>query len=346
MPILVTGGAGYIGSHTVLELLQAGHRVVVLDNLRNGSLLALRRVEALAGQAVTFQRGDVRDRALLDALFAEHAIEAVVHFAGLKAVGESVSQPLAYYENNVNGTLVLCRAMAAAGLHRLVFSSSATVYGVEAPVPYLESMPRGTTANPYGTSKAMVEKVLEDLQVADPRWSVVLLRYFNPIGAHPSGQIGEDPQGIPDNLMPYISQVAVGQLAELSIFGNDYPTRDGTCERDYLHVVDLARGHLRALERVESPGVHVFNLGTGRAYSVLEIVEAFQRVTGRAVPYRFAPRRAGDLPAFWADTTKAARELGWQASCNLDQMIRDTWHWQSRYPFGYRQTAQKAVVGG
>ncbi|MCG6659757.1 UDP-glucose 4-epimerase GalE [Halomonas campisalis] len=335
MRVLVTGGAGYIGSHAVLELLEAGHQVVVLDNLCNGSAEALTRVESLAGKPLAFCQGDVRDRALLDALFADHAIEAVMHFAGLKAVGESVERPLAYYDNNVHGTLVLCQAMAAAGVYRLVFSSSATVYGAGAPVPYVETLPRGTTANPYGTSKAMVETLLEDLQVADPRWSVVLLRYFNPIGAHPSGRIGEDPRGIPNNLMPFISQVAVGRREALEIFGSDYPTRDGTCERDYLHVVDLAQGHLLALERAGSPGVHVYNLGSGRACSVLKMVETFQRVTGRAVAYRFASRRAGDLPAFWADAGKAERELGWKARRGLDEMVADTWRWQSANPEGY-----------
>lgn len=335
MTVLVTGGAGYIGSHTVVELLNAGHQVVVIDNLCNGSEVALQRIERITGKTVSFVKGDVRDRAALDRLFAEHAIEAVIHFAGLKAVGESVGRPLAYYENNVYGTLVLCQAMAAAGVHRLVFSSSATVYGVEAPVPYVETMPRGTTSSPYGTSKAMVEKVLEDLAAADGRWSVALLRYFNPIGAHPSGLIGEDPQGIPNNLMPYLSQVAVGRLPALSIYGNDYPTADGTCERDYLHVVDLAVGHLKALEALHAPGVKAYNLGTGAGVSVLQMVNSFVQATGVEVPYRFAPRRDGDLPAFWADAGKAERELGWRAERGLEAMMADTWRWQKANPQGF-----------
>ncbi|WP_110631514.1 UDP-glucose 4-epimerase GalE [Salinicola salarius] len=333
--ILVTGGAGYIGSHTVLELLEAGHEVVAFDNLCNGSEEALHRVEQITGKSVTFLNGDIRDRKALDRLFGAHAIDAVVHFAGLKAVGESVNAPLAYYDNNVNGTVALCQAMAAAGVYKLIFSSSATVYGIEAPVPYQEAMSRGTTSNPYGTSKAMVEKVLEDLSQADERWRIGLLRYFNPIGAHPSGLIGEDPKGTPNNLMPYISQVAVGRLDQLSIFGNDYPTADGTCERDYLHVVDLSAGHVKALQCLEVPGVHAYNLGTGKGVSVLEMVKAFQRVTGQQVPYRFAPGRDGDLPAFWADPTKAERELGWQARHSLEDMMRDTWNWQSANPLGY-----------
>ncbi|MFW3616921.1 UDP-glucose 4-epimerase GalE [Billgrantia antri] len=335
MKVLVTGGAGYIGSHTAVELLQAGHEVVVVDNLCNGSEEALRRVEKITGRQVVFIHGNIRDRAMLDTLFATHAIDAVIHFAGLKAVGQSVGQPLRYYENNVYGTVVLCQAMAAAGVYHLVFSSSATVYGEEAPVPYVELMPRGTTSSPYGTSKAMVEKVLEDQCQADPRWSVVLLRYFNPIGAHFSGLIGENPQGIPNNLMPYISQVAVGRLSELSIYGNDYPTADGTCERDYLHVVDLALGHLKALQVLNTPGVSCYNLGTGKGVSVLEIVKAFIRSTGVNIPYRFAPRRAGDLAAFWADAGKAERELGWRAERSLEEMMADTWRWQSANPNGY-----------
>ncbi|QFT85199.1 UDP-glucose 4-epimerase [Halomonas sp. THAF12] len=335
MRVLVTGGAGYIGSHTAVELLEAGHDVVVVDNLCNGSEVALRRIEEITGKGVNFVRADIRDREAMDAIFAEHDIDAVIHFAGLKAVGESVGKPLAYYENNVNGTLVLCQAMEAAGVRRIVFSSSATVYGSEAPVPYVETTPRGTTSNPYGTSKAMVEKLLEDLVVADERWSVTLLRYFNPIGAHPSGKIGEDPQGIPNNLMPFIAQVAVGRRDELTIFGNDYETTDGTCERDYLHVVDLAVGHLKALEVVSEPGVSIYNLGTGQGISVLEMVNSFTRVTDVPVPYRFGARRAGDLPAFWADASKAKKELNWVAEKGLDDMMIDTWRWQSGNPEGY-----------
>lgn len=336
MQILVTGGAGYIGSHTIVELLEAGHEVVVIDNLCNGSEEAIRRIERITGKSVSFVQCDIRDRGGLDAVFKEFDIAAVIHFAGLKAVGESVDKPLEYYENNVHGTLVLCQAMAAAGVHRIIFSSSATVYGIEAPVPYLETMPRGTTSNPYGTSKAMVEKVLEDLAAADERWSVALLRYFNPIGAHPSGLIGEDPQGIPNNLMPFIAQVAVGRRDELTIFGNDYPTEDGTCERDYLHVVDLAVGHLKALKAMEKPGVSVYNLGTGQGISVLEMVKSFTRVTGVEVPFRYGDRRPGDLPAFWADAAKAEQELGWVTEKSLDDMMADTWRWQSTNPDGYR----------
>lgn len=335
MAILVTGGAGYIGSHTVVELLIAGHEVVVLDNLGNGSEKALQRVERITGRTLDFVRGDVRDRVLLDEIFSQYEIHAVIHFAGLKAVGESTSRPLAYYENNVLGTLVLCHAMAKADVHNIVFSSSATVYGSEASVPYLESMPRGATSNPYGTSKAMVEKMLEELCAADERWSVVLLRYFNPIGAHPSGLIGESPQGTPNNLMPYISQVAVGRLPELSIYGNDYPTADGTCVRDYLHVVDLAVGHTKALKKLDEPGVHIYNLGTGQGYSVLQMVGCFERVTGQNVPFRFVTRRKGDLASFWADVTKAEKELGWCARKSLEEMMADTWRWQSSNPKGY-----------
>ncbi|WP_280570389.1 UDP-glucose 4-epimerase GalE [Chromohalobacter sp. 296-RDG] len=335
MNVLVTGGAGYIGSHSVAELLEAGHDVVVVDNLCNGSEQALRRVEGITGKSVSFEECDIRDRESLGRVFGNHDIDAVIHFAGLKAVGESVNVPLAYYDNNVHGTTVLCEAMAAAGVFKLVFSSSATVYGVEAPVPYQEDMPRGTTLNPYGTSKAMVETILEDLCKADDRWAVSLLRYFNPIGAHPSGLIGEDPQGIPNNLMPFISQVAIGRRDGLSIFGSDYPTEDGTCVRDYLHVVDLAVGHLKALERLSDPGVYTYNLGTGSGVSVLEMVKTFTEVTEVDVPYRFAPPRDGDLPAFWADSSKAQEELGWCAEKGLEEMMRDTWCWQSKNPEGY-----------
>ncbi|ANG61173.1 UDP-glucose 4-epimerase GalE [Marinobacterium aestuarii] len=352
MKILVTGGAGYIGSHTVVELLSAGHDVVVLDNYCNSSAVALQRVEQIvagtvagkAGKAGVLQavEADIRDRAALDAVFGAHAFDGVIHFAGLKAVGESVSKPLEYYENNVGGSITLCQAMQAAGVFKLVFSSSATVYGEDAPVPYVETLPRGKTSNPYGSSKSMVEQLLTDLcssgsDLQASNWSVSLLRYFNPIGAHPSGFIGEDPQGIPNNLMPYIAQVAIGRRAELAIFGSDYPTLDGTCQRDYLHVVDLAKGHLRALEALTQPGVKAYNLGTGQACSVLEMVRAFEQASGRPVPYSFAPRRAGDLPAFWADASKAAAELGWTAELGLDQMMADTWRWQSMNPEGYSE---------
>lgn len=338
MAILVTGGAGYIGSHTLVELLSSGQQVLVLDNLCNASKESLNRVAKITGLQPAFVEGDIRDAVLLDKLFAEHDIDAVIHFAGLKAVGESVELPLQYYDNNVNGTLVLVNAMQKAGVFKLVFSSSATVYGSDASVPYQETMPRGKIANPYGTSKAMIEQILSDLSISDARWSIALLRYFNPVGAHESGLIGEDPFGIPNNLMPFITQVAVKRRAKLSIFGNDYATADGTCERDYLHVVDLANGHVKALEYLANhSGVHAFNLGTGQAVSVLAMVQAFEQASGKQIPYEFAPRRAGDLPAFWADASKANQELGWIAERDLKQMMVDSWRWQSQNPEGYTE---------
>jgi UDP-glucose 4-epimerase len=333
--VLITGGAGYIGSHTTVQLLEQGSKVIVLDNLCNSNDEVFNRIETITGLRPTFVKGDIRDRACLDGIFSEHSINSVIHFAGLKAVGESTQVPLDYYQNNVYGTLVLCEAMAAAGVKKLVFSSSATVYGEDAPIPYVETMPRGKTSNPYGTSKAMVEQVLTDLCKSDSEWSIALLRYFNPIGAHPSGLIGEDPKGIPNNLMPFISQVAVGKRKELSIFGNDYPTTDGTCERDYLHVMDLADGHLAALTCLKDSGVHIYNLGTGSGSSVLEMVNSFEKVTGVDVPYSFAERRDGDLPAFWADASKAEKELGWTVCRSLNEMMEDTWRWQSNNPNGY-----------
>ncbi|WP_299200246.1 UDP-glucose 4-epimerase GalE [uncultured Amphritea sp.] len=336
MAILVTGGAGYIGSHTVVMLLEAGYEVVALDNLCNSHPEVFNRIESITGKRPVFVEGDIRDRACLDALFAGYTIESVIHFAGLKAVGESSRIPLEYYQNNFYGSVVLCEAMAAAGVKKLVFSSSATVYGEDAPVPYEESMLRGKTSNPYGSSKAMVELMLTDLCVSDPEWSVALLRYFNPIGAHPSGLIGEDPQGIPNNLMPFISQVAVGKREQLSIFGNDYGTPDGTCVRDYLHVMDLAEGHLKSLGCLDQSGTHIYNLGTGNGLSVLQMVNSFIAVTGVVIPYQFAPRRDGDLPAFWADANKANRELGWSTRYSLEDMMQDTWKWQSQNPEGYR----------
>lgn len=338
--ILVTGGAGYIGSHTTLALLQAGLDVLVLDNLCNSSAESLRRVERIAGRAPVFVQGDIRDGALLDALFTHHRVGAVLHFASLKAVGESVQKPLDYYENNVAGSVALCQAMARAGVFRLVFSSSATVYGEPAHMPIREDCPTGVPTNPYGRSKLMVEELLQDLAKSDERWRIALLRYFNPVGAHESGLIGEDPNGIPNNLLPYVAQVAVGKLAQLAVFGNDYPTRDGTGVRDYIHVVDLAQGHLSALKALQatdtrSCGVHVWNLGTGRGHSVLEVVHAFEAIAGRPVPYRIAPRRAGDIAACWADPSKAERELGWRASRDLQAMLQDAWRWQSHNPNGY-----------
>ena len=341
--VLVTGGAGYIGSHTAVELLEAGHRVVIADNFCNSSPVALDRIRKIVGEPAGSENlfcceVDVRDADGMRALLGRYIVDAVIHFAGLKAVGESTDRPLDYYDNNVCGTIDLCRAMAEAGVRKLVFSSSATVYGAEASVPYVETMPRGTPANPYGCSKAMVEQVLTDLAESDDRWRISLLRYFNPIGAHPSGLIGEDPRGIPNNLMPYVSQVAVGKLEQLSIFGRDYPTEDGTCKRDYLHVTDLARGHVQALKHLPDSGVDIFNLGTGTPHSVLEIVRAFEDATGTRVPYRFAARRPGDLPAFWADPGKAERMLNWKASYSLEQMMRDTWRWQSGNPHGFGET--------
>ena len=335
--VLVTGGAGYIGSHTTVELLEAGHQVVILDNLCNANREVFNRIEQITGNAPIFIQGDIRNSVTLDLVLQLYPIHTVIHFAGLKAVGESVQQPLNYYENNVHGTIVLCQAMQRAGIKRLIFSSSATVYGEEAPVPYIETLPRGKTSNPYGTSKSMVEQVLTDLYKADPEWSIVLLRYFNPIGAHDSGLIGEDPRGIPNNLMPYIAQVAIGRLQQLSIFGSDYPTQDGTCERDYLHVVDLAIGHLKSMQALDSAGIHIYNLGTGQPVSVLSMVKTFEEVTQQLLPYRIADRRAGDLATFWADASKAENELGWKAERTLKQMIEDTWRWQSNNPNGYER---------
>lgn len=336
MALLITGGAGYIGSHTVVELLEAGHEVVVLDNLVNSSRASLRRVADITGRTPALIEGDVRDPDTLDRIFAQYPIDSVIHFAGLKAVGESVRRPLAYYDNNVGGSIALCQAMARAGVYRLAFSSSATVYGDPTEMPIPETCPLGIPTNPYGQSKRMVEDILRDLAASDPRWSIALLRYFNPVGAHPSGLIGEDPEGIPNNLLPYIAQVAVGRLERLSVFGNDYPTLDGTGVRDYIHVVDLARGHVAALGFLtHHPGIHTWNLGTGTGYSVLQMIEAFERASGRSVPYRIAPRRPGDVARCWADPAKAQRELGWRAVLGLDEMMVDTWRWQSRNPTGY-----------
>ena len=360
MKILVTGAAGYIGSHTVLELLEAGHDVVAVDNLCNSSRESLRRVEALTGRSVPFVEADIRDESAMRAVLTgapgragpdaagdvaespESAgatvpagdFEAVIHFAGLKAVGESTEQPLAYYENNVGGTIALLRAMDAAGVRRMIFSSSATVYGDPVAVPIPETAPVGSPSNPYGYSKLMIEQILRDLAAADSRWSVALLRYFNPVGAHPSGRIGEDPRGIPNNLVPFISQVAVGRREALSVFGDDYPTPDGTGVRDYIHVVDLARGHLAALEHIK-PNCRVWNLGTGRGYSVYEAVAAFEKAAGREIPIRVAPRRPGDIATCYADPTRARDELGWQAEHDLDAMMRDAWNWQQQNPDGY-----------
>lgn len=336
MAILITGGCGYIGSHTCLEMLAAGHDIVVVDNYYNAKPEALRRVKELAGRDFPFYECDIRDREGLRRVFAAHPIEAVIHFAGLKAVGESVQKPLLYFDNNVGGTITLCEAMAEAGCKRMVFSSSATVYGMHNPSPLQETMPTGGVTNPYGRTKFMIEGILEDLCTADPEWTAVLLRYFNPIGAHESGRIGEDPNGIPNNLMPYISQVAVGKLPRLSVFGDDYDTPDGTGVRDYIHVVDLARGHVKAVDYALShPGAEAINLGTGTGYSVLDLVHAFEEANGVPVPYTIAPRRAGDIATCYSDPSKAKTLLGWEAQCDVQDMCRDSWRWQSQNPNGY-----------
>ncbi len=334
--ILVTGGAGFIGSHTTLALLEAGYQVVVLDNLSNSSIESIRRVGLIANKDVEFLEGDILDRQVLNNIFIKHNIFAVMHFAGLKSVSESTCKPLDYYENNVAGSVALCQSMAAAGVFNLIFSSSATVYGEPVRIPIDESCPTTPPTNPYGRSKLMVEDILHDLVKSDQRWSVGLLRYFNPVGAHSSGMIGEDPNGIPNNLVPYITQVAIGKLEALSIFGNDYPTCDGTGVRDYIHVVDLAHGHIKALNAISSlSGINIWNLGTGKGYSVLEIVRAFEQASGCRVRYKFAPRRSGDIAECWSDPSKAERELGWKAEFGIDRMCVDSWRWQSNNPNGY-----------
>ncbi|MCU8002239.1 MULTISPECIES: UDP-glucose 4-epimerase GalE [unclassified Shewanella] len=335
MTILVTGGAGYIGTHTVVELLNAGNDLIVLDNLSNSSIEALNRVERITGKSVTFYQGDILNKALLQKVFNDHAINSVIHFAGLKAVGESVAKPLKYYENNVTGTLILCQVMAEFKVKNLVFSSSATVYGDPASLPITEDFPTGAT-NPYGQSKLMVEHILADVHNADPSWNIARLRYFNPVGAHASGLIGEDPNDIPNNLMPFIAQVAVGKRTALSVFGNDYPTHDGTGVRDYIHVVDLANGHLKALAKLATkPGLVTYNLGTGQGYSVLDMVKAFEKACGNTIAYQIAPRRPGDIAACYADPTHAREDLGWQATHTLEDMANSSWHWQSTNPNGY-----------
>ncbi len=336
MKILVTGGAGYIGSHTCVELLNNGYEVVVLDNLSNASEEALKRVEKITGKSLAFYKGDMLDRTYCEKIFAEHKIDAVIHFAGLKAVGESVQKPWEYYYNNIAGTLVLCDVMRKAGCKNIVFSSSATVYGDPAFVPITEECPKGQITNPYGQTKGMLEQVLTDLHVGDPEWNVVLLRYFNPIGAHESGLIGEDPKGIPNNLVPYIAQVAVGKRECLHVFGDDYPTPDGTGVRDYIHVVDLAVGHVRALEKMQNTkGVLVYNLGTGKGYSVLDVLHAYEKACGKTLPYQVEPRRAGDIPTCYSDPSKAEKELGWTAKRGIEEMCADSWKWQSMNPDGY-----------
>ncbi|PIE40964.1 MAG: UDP-glucose 4-epimerase GalE [Gammaproteobacteria bacterium] len=334
--ILVTGGTGYIGSHTTLLLLEAGHDVVVVDNLSNSSYESLRRVSRLCNKNITFVEADIRDSGALEKVFEQYPIESVVHFAGLKAVGESVSEPLKYYDNNVTGSVVLLEAMDKANVRNIVFSSSATVYGEPKEIPISESCPTAVPTNPYGHSKLMVEHILHGVCESNPEWRVGVLRYFNPIGAHESGMIGEDPGGIPNNLMPYIAQVAAGIRSELSIFGDDYPTPDGTGIRDYIHVVDLAQGHLNALGALTAKkGMQIWNLGTGKGYSVLEMVAAFEKASGRKVPYVIAPRREGDVAECWSNPAKAKQELNWEAARGLDEMVRDVWNWQAKNPNGY-----------
>ncbi len=336
MAILITGGCGYIGSHTCIELLAAGYDIVVVDNYYNAKPEALRRVQELAGKSFPFYECDIRDADGLRRVFREHAIDAVIHFAGLKAVGESVQKPLEYYDNNVGGTVTLCQVMAEFGCKRIVFSSSATVYGMNNPSPLREDMPTGVVTNPYGRTKYVIEEILKDVCVSDPQWTAVLLRYFNPIGAHESGRIGEDPNGIPNNLMPYISQVAIGRLPQLSVFGDDYDTPDGTGVRDYIHVVDLATGHVKAVDyALGHTGAEVFNLGTGVGYSVLDLVKAFEKANGVPVPYVIAPRRPGDIATCYSDPSKAQKVLGWKAVHNVEDMCRDSWRWQSQNPQGY-----------
>ncbi len=336
MNILVTGGAGYIGSHTCVELLEAGHEVVVVDNLSNSKEEAIHRIEELTGKPITFCKVDLLDKPALERVFEGQKIDAVIHFAALKAVGESVEIPMSYYHNNLTGTIHLLQVMRDHGCKDIVFSSSATVYGEENEPPLREDMPRGRAINPYGWTKVMMEQIMEDVHRADPAWNMAMLRYFNPVGAHASGRIGEDPNGIPNNLLPYISRVAVGVYPYLRVFGNDYPTRDGTPIRDYIHVVDLAIGHLRALEKLaEKPGYVIYNLGTGQGYTVLEVLHAFEKAYGKEIPYQITDRRPGDLPVSYADPSKAEKELGWKAERDIDQMCADVWRWQSMNPNGY-----------
>ena len=335
--ILITGGAGYIGSHTALELLNEGYEVVVYDNLSNSSRESITRVEELTGKKIAFYEGAVLDEAALEKMFDEQKVDAVIHCAALKAVGESVQKPLEYYHNNITGTLSLMKVMRKVGVKNIVFSSSATVYGSPEIIPITEDCPKGQCTNPYGWTKSMMEQIMTDVQKAEPEWNVILLRYFNPVGAHKSGRIGEDPKEIPNNLMPYISQVAVGKLDKLGVFGDDYDTPDGTGVRDYIHVVDLAVGHVKAIQKIfDKPGLAVYNLGTGKGYSVLDMVKAFSKASGKEVPYEIKPRREGDIAMCYADPKKAREELGWEAEHGLDEMCEDTWRWQSMNPDGYR----------
>ena len=336
MKVLVTGGAGFIGSHTVVELQEAGYDVVVMDNLSNSSEKSLERVQKITGKAVPFYKADILDREALEQIFSEQEIGAVIHFAGLKAVGESVEKPWEYYENNIAGTLTLVDVMRKHNVKNIIFSSSATVYGNPAFIPITEECPKGQCTNPYGWTKSMLEQILSDIQKADPEWNVILLRYFNPIGAHKSGTIGENPNGIPNNLMPYITQVAVGKRQELGVFGNDYNTHDGTGVRDYIHVVDLAQGHVKALKKIEeNAGLKIYNLGTGVGYSVLDVVKNFEDATGVKIPYSIKPRRAGDIDSCYADASLAKEELGWEAKYGIREMCEDSWRWQKNNPNGY-----------
>ena len=334
MNILVTGGAGYVGSHTCVELLNAGHKVIVVDNLSNSSREAIKRVENVTEKKIKFYKVDILNEKSLEKIFKENRIGSVMHFAGLKAVGESVEKPLEYYQNNITGTLVLCKVMKKHGVKRIIFSSSATVYGDPEKVPVKEDFPTSAT-NPYGRTKLFIEEILKDLYESDKSWSVVLLRYFNPIGAHESGEIGEDPKGIPNNLLPYISQVAVGKLKKLKVYGDDYKTNDGTGVRDYIHVVDLADGHVKALKKLDEPGIHIYNLGTGKGYSVLEVINAFEKASKKKVFYEIVKRRSGDVAVNYADSTLAKKRLGWKAKYDIERMCKDTWNWQRKNPEGF-----------
>ena len=336
MKILVTGGAGYIGSHTCVELTEEGYEVVIVDNLYNASEKAVERIKEITGKDVVFYRADIRDYNAMNDIFAKEKPDAVIHFAGMKAVGESVSKPMEYYENNIGGTLTLCKAMRENGCKNMIFSSSATVYGDPAFIPITEECPKGVCTNPYGWTKHMLEQILTDIQTSDPEWNVILLRYFNPIGAHKSGLIGEDPKGIPNNLLPYVAQVAIGKLECVGVFGNDYDTPDGTGVRDYIHVVDLAKGHVKAVRKLmEKPGVKIYNLGTGKGYSVLDVIKAFEKACGKKIPYQIKERRPGDIATCYSDATLAKEELGWEAEYGMDEMCADSWRWQSKNPNGY-----------
>lgn len=338
MAIMVTGGCGYIGSHTCVQLINSGYEPVIVDNLYNSKKVVLDRIEKITGKKPKFYEGDVRDRPFLDRIFQENQIESVIHFAALKAVGESVHKPLEYYDNNVYGSIILLQAMRAANVKNMIFSSSATVYGTQPIVPYVETMETGEPTQPYGRSKLFIEKILQDLNKAEKGWSISLLRYFNPVGAHPSGLMGEDPQGIPNNLMPFITQVAIGIRPSLSVFGNDYDTPDGTCVRDYIHVMDLADGHLAAMKYSQKQnGIHIFNLGSGKGNSVLEVIHAFEKASGKKLPWHYAPRREGDLAAYWADATKAKQLLHWETHKSLQDMVQDSWNWQNKNPKGYEE---------